>query len=95
MRTVNIGELKDQLSGYLQYVRSGQEVVVRDRNRPIARIVPFDHGTEPDAEAQLVASGAMTMPKEPIKWDAFFKLPAGKASRRAAVRAVIDARGDR
>ena len=31
MRTVNIGELKNQLSGYLQYVKNGEEVVIRER----------------------------------------------------------------
>src|SRR5580658_6714404 len=39
MRTVNIGELKNQLSAYLQYVRNGEEVVVKDRNTPVARIL--------------------------------------------------------
>lgn len=44
MRTVNIGELKNQLSAYLQYVRNGEEVIVRDRNAPVApvaRILPI------------------------------------------------------
>jgi prevent-host-death family protein len=41
MRTVNIGELKNQLSAYLQYVRNGEEVIVRDRNTPVARILPI------------------------------------------------------
>jgi prevent-host-death family protein len=41
MRTVNIGELKNQLSAYLQYVRNGEEVIVRGRNTPVARILPI------------------------------------------------------
>ena len=32
MRSVNIGELKNQLSGYLQHVRNGEEIVIRDRS---------------------------------------------------------------
>ncbi len=31
MKTANIGTLKNQLSAYLKYVRSGEEVAVRDR----------------------------------------------------------------
>jgi len=39
MRTVKIAELKDKLSEHLRAVEAGEEVIVTDRNRPIARIV--------------------------------------------------------
>ena len=32
MKTVNIADLKNQLSAYLQLVRNGEEIIVRDRN---------------------------------------------------------------
>lgn len=95
MRTVNIGELKNQLSGYLQYVRNGEEVVIRDRSVPVARILPFRHDPGWEHEAELVASGAMKMPEQEMDWDRFFSHPAGQVSREAAVEAVIDTRGDR
>jgi prevent-host-death family protein len=41
MRRVRIAELKDRLSEHLRAVEQGGEVVVLDRNRPIARIVPM------------------------------------------------------
>jgi prevent-host-death family protein len=45
MRQVKIAELKDRLSEHLRAVERGAEVVVMDRNRPIARIVPLpSHG---------------------------------------------------
>ena len=44
MRSVNIAELKNSLSAYLRLVRDGEEVVIRDRNRAIARIVPIEAG---------------------------------------------------
>jgi prevent-host-death family protein len=40
MKQVKIAELKDHLSEHLRAVESGDEVVVMDRLRPIARIVP-------------------------------------------------------
>lgn len=40
MKTVKIAELKDQLSRHLRAVEAGSEIIVTDRNRPIARIVP-------------------------------------------------------
>lgn len=41
MKHVRIAELKDRLSEHLRAVEGGAEVVVMDRNRPIARIVPI------------------------------------------------------
>jgi prevent-host-death family protein len=41
MKHVRIAELKDRLSEHLRAVERGGEVVVMDRNRPIARIVPI------------------------------------------------------
>jgi antitoxin (DNA-binding transcriptional repressor) of toxin-antitoxin stability system len=44
MKTAKIGELKDRLSAYLGHVKSGGTVVVLDRDRPIAHIVPVASG---------------------------------------------------
>jgi prevent-host-death family protein len=41
MKTVKIADLKDSLSEHLRRVERGGEVVVTDRSRPIARIVPY------------------------------------------------------
>jgi prevent-host-death family protein len=60
MKTVNISDLKAQLSAHIQLVRDGEEVLVCDRNRPVARIVPIrleDHSTQ---EQRLVARGLLT-----------------------------------
>jgi prevent-host-death family protein len=47
-----IAKLKNNLSRYLDFVRAGGEVVVLDRNTPVARIVPFTrpHGVAAGAE---------------------------------------------
>lgn len=41
MKRVKIAELKDHLSAHLRAVEAGEEIVVTDRRRPIARIVPM------------------------------------------------------
>ena len=94
MRTVNIGDLRNQLSGYLQYVKNGEEVVIRDRSLPVARILPFRHGSGWSQEAQLVASGALKMPEEQIDWDHFFRTPAADVARETAVESAVSSRGD-
>jgi len=95
MRTVNIGELKNQLSAYLQHVRNGEEVIVRDRNTPVARILPIHADSLSEHEAKLVASGAMTLPLEEMDWDAFFAEDVGNVPHDIAVQAAIEGRGDR
>lgn len=37
MRSVNIAELKNRLSAYIRFARAGEEIVIRDRNLPVAR----------------------------------------------------------
>ncbi len=41
MNRVKIADLKNNLSRYVGYVRAGGEVVVLDRDTPVARLVPF------------------------------------------------------
>jgi prevent-host-death family protein len=42
MRQVNVHEAKTQLSALLQAVERGEDVVITNRNRPVARLVPFE-----------------------------------------------------
>jgi prevent-host-death family protein len=44
MNAVKIAELKARLSEYLRAVRKGREILVLDRNTPVARIVPSESG---------------------------------------------------
>src|ERR1700677_1124028 len=100
MRTVNIGTLKNQLSAYLKFVRNGEEIIVRDRNVPVARILPFVPDAEDEdyaaEEARLIAAGIMTPPLDPppMDWDAFFALPRATVSDEAVREAIEWAKGD-
>ncbi len=40
MKYAKIGQLRDGLSRYIDHVREGNEVLVLDRERPVARLVP-------------------------------------------------------
>ena len=52
MKAVNVAELKNRLSHYLQLVRRGESILVRDRDRVIARIDPAGAGAA-DGEKRL------------------------------------------
>ena len=62
MKTVNIAELKAQLSAHIQMVRDGEEVLVCDRNKPVARIVPCRLEERSKQEGRLIADGLLTPP---------------------------------
>jgi prevent-host-death family protein len=52
---VGVRALKNALSRYLAAVRDGQELIVTEHGRPIARITPVGRGI--DRLAELVAEG--------------------------------------
>jgi prevent-host-death family protein len=74
MGTVNIAELKDQLSSFLHRVRAGEEIVIRDRNLPIAKIVPLHCADGDTEELSLVASGHMTLPTQQLDQKRFWSI---------------------
>src|SRR5258705_7544978 len=43
MKQAKIATLKNNLSRYLDHVRRGGSVIVLDRDRPVARLVPLPH----------------------------------------------------
>lgn len=57
---VGVRELKAKLSEYLGRVAEGEDVVVTDRGTPVARLVPYDHGS---AVERGIAEGWITPPR--------------------------------
>ncbi len=87
MRSVNIGTLKNELSRYLAEVRQGEELLIRDRKVPIAKIVPLRHVGEPEAEElALAAAGKLRLPEAALP-ASFWSMPAP----RVALKRVVDA----
>ena len=53
MKTAAVSKLKASLSEYLARVKAGEEVIVTERGKPIAKIVPFG-GNEAEIPAHLL-----------------------------------------
>ncbi len=63
MKTAAISTLKAKLSEYLAAVKGGEEVIVTERGRPIARIRPIDARVAQDERlSRLVARGLVRPP---------------------------------
>ena len=70
MRYVKIADLKNRLSEHLRAVEKGDEVIVTDRNRPMARIVPLPPN---EARVHISPPSASFAPirdrrRSPVKW---------------------------
>jgi len=83
MRTVNISDLKARLSAHMRLVRDGEEVLVCDRNQPVARIVPCPMEDRSEQERRLVARGVLTPPLKKRPVSAAWPAPPGSASDKA------------
>lgn len=92
MRSANIAELRNRLTQYLREVRAGEEIIVRDRQRPIAKIVPLT--VDDDADAQLVAAGLMRKAQRALP-AAFWRTRRAAVTVEAAAGAVSQDRTDR
>src|SRR6267378_3719164 len=82
MRSVNVAELKNQLSKYLTFAKRGEEVVIRDRNLPVAKLVPFSAEGADDQELMLVAAGKLRLPKVRLDVKALLKIPTGSVAAK-------------
>ncbi|MDQ3255606.1 MAG: type II toxin-antitoxin system prevent-host-death family antitoxin [Acidobacteriota bacterium] len=94
MITVNIADLKNNLSAHLERVRAGEELLVKDRNRPIAKIVPLASGEDLDAEEmELAAMGLARLPTSNLP-ASFWRSPAPRVSLKDAIAAVVSERDE-
>jgi prevent-host-death family protein len=94
MKSVNVAELKNRLSAYLSFARNGEKIVIRDRNLPIAKLVPFSAGDASEDEILLVAAGKMRLPKGPLDTAALWKIPTGSVRSTRAVDALLKDRDE-
>ncbi len=98
MRTVNIAELKNRLSTYITYAKAGEEIIIRDRNRPVARLMPLVTDDVSDDDLALVAAGIMRLPERPFDVEEFLAKPLGQlapgAPDNAATQALLDDRNE-
>lgn len=94
VRSANIAELRNHLTRYLKEVRAGEEIVVRDRQTPIAKIVPLSLEGDDASDSTLVASGLMRKALHTLR-PSFWKTRRAGMSIGRAVAAVIEDREER
>ncbi len=79
---VGVRHLKNNLSRYLARARAGEEIIVTDHGRPVARLSPLDRPT--DTLATLIASGAVRPPKNTSR-----HLPTSRIEAQGSVSELV------
>ena len=89
MKTASITEARNQLSALIDLVRAGESVVITDRGRPVARLVPETaDATGDDGEARLARlerAGVIRRAKQPLDG------PLGELPPPVPLPGVLDA----
>ena len=95
MVSATVSRLKATLSEYLNRVKAGEEVIVTDRGKPIAKLVPLPQDASSIsprllelARAGLVRIGSGRLPKR------FWKMPRPKDVGGAGLKSLLEERAD-
>ncbi|MEO6202812.1 MAG: type II toxin-antitoxin system prevent-host-death family antitoxin [Nitrospirales bacterium] len=93
MKTTPVSELRATLSEQLARVKAGEEVVVTERGRPIAKIVPLSSETMGLSAhmSELARNGLIRVGTGKISKD-IWKLPRPVDKRGQALKALLDER---
>ncbi len=97
MRSVGVKALKDRLSEYVRLAAAGETVLVTDRDRVVAELVPPRAGRADQVSDVVVAEAYRTGWITPRRHgpDSVPKLPPGKTKLADVLRELADDRADR
>jgi prevent-host-death family protein len=95
MKTAAVSRLKASLSEYLAKVKAGEDVLVTDRGKPIAKIVPLkrDDLDMPPHLVELEHAGDVRIGSGKLP-DAFWKFPRPLDKKGSALTALLKDRAE-
>jgi antitoxin (DNA-binding transcriptional repressor) of toxin-antitoxin stability system len=94
VQSVNLAALKELWSAYITCAKAGEVVVIRDRNRPVAKLIPFIADDASEEELGLVAKGVMRLAETQMDWDAFDQMPMARVRGGSLRHALLDERDE-
>lgn len=92
VKTTTVSKLKASLSEYLRQVKAGEEVLVTERGRPIARLAPtVISETFPKELIEMEKQGVIRLGVERLPKD-FWKMPRPKDPKGLVLKALLQER---
>ena len=89
MKTATVSKLKASLSKYLRSVKAGEEVLVTERGRPIAKLTPAESSEMlPDELIEMEKQGLIKLGRGQLP-KGFWKLPRPNDPKGLVAKAVL------
>jgi prevent-host-death family protein len=96
MKTATITTLKAKLSEHIAHVKRGEEIIVTERGKPVARLIPIPKEVSEDTRiARLVAKGLMRPGNPKLLREYLANIEPIQVSEEAFRRAFEEEREDR
>ena len=92
MPTAAVSDLKARLSEYLKRVKGGAEILITDRGKPVARLVPVPRAKiTRDALVQMEKQGLIKVGSGKLPKD-FWAMPRPEDPGESVLSALLDER---
>ena len=95
MTSTSVSHLKSSLSKYLRIIRNGEEVIITNRGKPVAKIVPIDREkwNIPSHLSALESRGAVRLGTGKIP-EGFWNIPRLQDKKNKALSALLNDRAE-
>ena len=94
MTTVGVARLKAELSRYLDAAKHGQEVLITERGRPVAKLVALRGTAKAESRRDRLARAGLLMLGAGRLRPALRQVPKGRPVGAAVLRALLDERSE-
>ena len=93
MKTAKVSELKASLSKYVAHVKGGEEVIVTERGKPVAKLVPIPQTEDSEMERMrdLERRGLITLGTGKVP-DEFWDMPIAEDPEGLVLKALLEER---
>jgi prevent-host-death family protein len=89
MRTASVAEIKARLSEFLAAARAGDDVVITDRGRPVARLTGLGPEADDARMAELLRAGKVRAPRRTRRADRPPPVALGEALDTRMLEALL------
>jgi prevent-host-death family protein len=94
MKPTGIAELKARLSRYLAQVKHGHEVVITERGRPVAKLVPLRPAEQRGLRRERLARAGLLLPGTGRLRASLLRPPRGPNVGGGVLKALLGERGE-
>jgi prevent-host-death family protein len=94
MKITAVSNLKARLSEYLNQVKAGNEVLITDRGKPVARLVPISRAKAPgESLARMEKQGLIKLGSGRLPKD-FWAMPRAEDPKGLVLKALLEERDE-